>query len=120
MIYNILLFLSITFSVIAQLTLKYGARSYELLQAKANLFEKASAIITPLFIIATFFYGLSFLAYAVVLSKMEVSKAYPISVVSAVVLILLFSVIFLQESISILKVIGILLSILGVVLIFYK
>lgn len=120
MIYKILLFLTIVFNVIAQMILKYGARSQEIIQTKSNLFEKITSIITPFFIAATFFYGLSFLAYSVVLSKMEISKAYPISVISAVVLILLFSILFLQENISVLKLIGISLCILGVVLIFYK
>lgn len=103
MMYNILLFLSIVFNVIAQMTLKYGARNHEIIQTNASLFEKITTIITPFFIVAAFFYGMSLLAYSIVLSKMEISKAYPISVISAVVLILLISTIFYRKTLVFLE-----------------
>jgi small multidrug resistance pump len=120
MIYKILLFLSIASNVVAQITLKYGAKSSDIIQKNGTLLEKIASVITPYFVMAAFFYGISFLAYSVVLSKMEISKAYPISVISAVILILLISALFLQENISALKIIGISFCILGVFLIFYK
>jgi len=120
MIYKILLFLSIAFNVIAQMTLKYGAKNSNIVPVKTTIIEKFASVVTPFFVIAAFFYGISFLAYSVVLSKMEINKAYPVSVISAIVLISLISVFFLQENLSVFKIIGITLCILGVVLIFYK
>lgn len=120
MTYKLLLFLSISFNVIAQIILKYGALGQSNLQTKANFLEKITAMISPFFIAAAFFYGMSLLAYTMVLSKLEISKAYPISVVSAVVLVMLISFVFFQESVSTLRIIGIFLAILGVILIFQK
>lgn len=120
MIYKVLLFLSIVFSVAAQALLKYGAAHSEISLAKVSIWEKIASAFTPFFIVAAVFYGISFLAYSVVLSEMEINRAYPISVISAVVAILLISVIFFQEEISILRLAGIILSIVGVALIFYK
>jgi multidrug transporter EmrE-like cation transporter len=120
MIYNILLFLSIVLNVVAQTILKYGGTTQDVIQVKSNFFEKIVAAINPFFIIAALFYGASFLAYSVVLSKMEISQAYPVAVVSAVVLILLISIFFFHENISMLRASGIFLCILGVILIFLK
>lgn len=116
MYYIAILFLSIIFNVVAQLILKIGMKNVKIMQSD-SVFQKMITMLNPWFFGALLCYGTSFFIYAVVLSKMEVSRAYPIAVVSAMILLLVFSVLFLNESMTVSKVAGIILCTGGILLI---
>ena len=119
MIYKILLFIGVVFNVLAQLSLKKGMNEIGTVEMKSGiLFKIREMFLNPFFIFGIIFYGLGFLSYAIVLSKIELGKAFPVSSVSAIVLIFLLSVIFLNESLNITKIIGIIFCILGIIFIF--
>lgn len=115
MYYYTILFLSVISSVLAQLILKVGMRNAEVFQTVPFL-HKIATILNPWLFGALFFYGSSFFLYSIVLSKFEVNKVYPISVVAAIVLISLLSVVFLHESLSVMKIAGIIVCIIGIIL----
>lgn len=116
MYYKAILFLSIIFNVAAQLILKTGMKNVKIAQSD-SVFQKITATLNPWFFGALACYGISFFTYALVLSKMEVSRAYPTAVVAAMVLLLIFSVFFLNESFTFSKVAGITLCVGGILLI---
>jgi len=118
MYYKAMLLLSIILNVSAQLILKFGMKNVNVDMLQTNtVYQKITNTLNPWFFGAMLFYGASFFIYAVVLSKMEVSRAYPISVVTAMILLLLFSVLFLNESMTLSKVAGIILCTGGILLI---
>lgn len=117
----ILLGLSIVFNVIAQFLLKLGAKASVDSEAAVPLTAKLVQLISnPLFIGALVSYGVSFVVYYGALSNIELSKAYPILAITVLILVLIGSVIFLNETINSVKILGAILSIIGIVLIFWK
>jgi len=114
--YYFVLFLSVISGTLAQLTLKMGVRDMEFLQV-ASFFQKLPFLFNGRILIALFFYGASFFLYSLALSKFEVNRAYPISVVSAVILISVLSSLFLHETTSVLKVTGIIICLFGMTMI---
>lgn len=117
--YYLFLFIAIIFNVIAQLLLKIVATKPELNTAGVQAIAKIKLLLpTPEFWGALFFYGISFVLYTLVLSKIEVSRAYPISSIGAIILILIFSSLFMNEAVTAAKLAGILLCFAGILLIF--
>ncbi|MCK4798003.1 MAG: transporter [Spirochaetes bacterium] len=118
MFYKILLFIGVLLNVLAQIILKIGMKKIDL-STYTNLLNKVKVVvINPFLLSSLFFYGVSFIVYSIVLTKMELSKAYPISSISAILFILIISVIFLTESLSIMKILGIVFCIIGIIFIF--
>jgi multidrug transporter EmrE-like cation transporter len=118
MIYKILLLIGIIFNVLAQIALKNAMNGMDLLTKNTSLLYKSkNMLLNPLFLCAVTLYGLGFILYAVVLSKVELSKAYPIASVGAIILVSISSILFLNESITIYKTIGIGFCIAGIFLI---
>lgn len=72
----------------------------------------------PLFWGAVILYGLGFVLYALVLSKMDLSKAYPISSMLALVLTVSIAVAFMHEPLTVTKTVGLALCLLGIAIIF--
>ena len=119
MIYKILLFVGVAFNVIAQFFLKFAMKNSSLIEDKASFIKKLiPLLLKPSFFLSIMFYGCGFLIYSVALSKLELSKAYPVSSVTAIVLIFIISLIFLSETINIYKIIGIISCIFGIFMIF--
>lgn len=117
----LLLVISIVLSIAAQFMMKAGSKVLSTLDANAALIEKIKvAILNVPLLAAITLYGFSFVIYFIAVSKLELSKAYPILSVSAIVFITIGSIVFLNESVNLAKVIGILLCIAGIVLIFWK
>jgi multidrug transporter EmrE-like cation transporter len=93
-----------------------------------NLFVSKDKIISdllrlavnPFVILGLLFYGLGFLIWLKILTTFEVSKVYPIMVSVTTALVLIGSSIFLPdtESISFLRVFGVIVLMLGVFLVF--
>jgi small multidrug resistance pump len=119
MIYKFLLLVGIISNVLAQIALKNAMNGIEFLTGNNSLLHKIkNMLFNPLFICAISLYGLGFILYAVILSKIELSKAYPIASVGAIILVCIFSLIFMQETITIHKIIGLGLCIVGILLLF--
>jgi len=72
-------------------------------------------VINPHLLTGMLFYGFSFILWFFVLSKMELSKAYPL-ISLGYVLTLVMGVFFLNESMSVAKITGIAFIMIGVFL----
>lgn len=119
MIYKILLFIGVICNVIAQFFLKVAMREISFIFSRENIFfEILKIIFKPFFILSLLSYGAGFFIYAIAISKIELSKAYPVSSVSAIILISILSVIFLSESFNLPKLFGIAFCVIGIFLIF--
>lgn len=119
MLYKILLGIGVLFNITAQLFLKSTMRGYDIFKGDVSVFRKVLAIFQkPFFWLSLMFYGAGFLFYSITLSKLELSKAYPVSSVAAIVMIVMISIAFFKESLDLLKVIGLILCISGIFLIF--
>lgn len=102
-------------NVVAQLMLKRGMTNID-----AISFNKVMEIISSLYIWIGFcFYGVSFMLYLYILTKFEVSYIYPIIMSSGLILLLIFSVLFLNETFTFNKLLGILLISFGIVVIVF-
>lgn len=111
-----ILLIAIILNVVAQLSVKSSAIQAGLktsASGQAGVFARS-----PYFWLAIGFYGLSFLLYSFVLTKFEVSRAYPISSIAAILMLTLLSAIFFQESLTFYKAAGIVLAAFGIILLF--
>ncbi len=116
--YVILLIFAIIFNVFAQLILKHGMKITGEINFNAHIVAKLSSMLMNTWLwLGLIAYGISFLIYMIVLSKMEVSRSSAVMMCSVVVLVFIFSVIFLNENISPIKIVGIILSLTGCILI---
>ena len=119
----LLLFLDICSVVVANLLLKKGTAHLKELTVSTNgIIQLITDIIkNPYIIIGLSCYGFSFLMWILVLSKVKLIIAYPISTSLAIALIAITSFIFYKESVSLLQIGGIAIIILGIfVLLFTK
>lgn len=94
----LILALGIVFEVLGTISMKYA--------------EGFTKLIPSIFVFV--FYGISLAALVFVLEKMEVSIAYGIWASAGTALIAIIGIFFLQESVSITKIISISLIIIGI------
>jgi multidrug transporter EmrE-like cation transporter len=114
MIRNIVLLLAIIANVGAQLSLRFGMRSFNI-NRKSNILETLLEIIKNWYVWqGLILYGVGFSLYLYILSKFEVSFIYPIITASIFILLLSFSSFLLNESITLKKVISITIIIIGI------
>lgn len=105
--------LSILLGAIGQVFLKIGSSQIELSWNKAQALSSIFNLLTNLPIVAGFvLYGLSFILWIKVLSKLDLSYVYPLTSLGYV-FILFFSFLFLKENMSLYRGIGILFIIFG-------
>ncbi|MFD0676224.1 MULTISPECIES: DMT family transporter [unclassified Paenibacillus] len=83
---------------------------------KSNIF----LLVNYKLIIGTILYITSFLSWFVILSRNELSFIYPIIVGLGYICIILLSILFLKESITLYKMLGITLILIGVIIISLK
>ena len=82
---------------------------------KAKLIaDLTKAATSPFIIFGLFLYGLSFLIWLRVLTFNDLSKSYPIFATIVFILTTAGSAIFLKESISFIRVIGIIIMLVGI------
>lgn len=116
MIYKLFLLGNIIFSVAAQFMLKFGMKKIGVVPINLNILDKLKKMAqSPYLWLAILFFGISFVLYAIVLSKIELSRSYPIALLAAIVLISIISIVFFQESIGIYKIVGLTLCTGGIV-----
>lgn len=119
MFYKIALIINVLLSVSANYMLKFAMNRIGIVEFNQEIFNKIKIIIlNPLIWISVIIYGLSFLTYAIVLSKLELSRSYPLAIMMATVIIFIISVLVFHESVGLVKVIGIVFSVLGILLLF--
>lgn len=99
-------------NVIAQLSLRKGMMNIDI---NIISFKKITEIVSSIYVWSgLFFYVISFTLYLYILSKFEVSFIYPIIMSAGFVLLLTFSVLFLNESFTLKKVLGIIIISAGI------
>jgi len=119
MIYKIILIINVLFSVSANYLLKYAMNKVGIVSInKEVIFKLKTMVASPYLWISVIIYGLSFFTYAIVLSKMELSRSYPVMIMMSTILIFIISIIFFSETINIVKIFGIIFFILGIFLFF--
>lgn len=111
-----LLLTSVFFNVTANILLKKGVESIGGVSGdKAKLIsDLTKAAINPFIIFGICLYGLSFLIWLRVLSFNDLSRAYPIFATIVFLLTTLGSMIFLKEHITLTRVFGIAVLIIGI------
>ena len=105
---------SVILGVAGQLFLKQGVRSSGAISGLS--WETVSILFRPLVILGFISYGVSSLGWLVVLSRTELSFAYPM-VALGYVLVFFFSWWFFGDKVTAVRVIGLVLICLGVVLV---
>jgi len=115
-----LILLSVTFAAVAQLTLKHGMNGLNDQLAPARFGVDARSlrvlIATPAIYAGLFLFGLSALVWLVVLSRASLSFAYPFAALTYV-LILLFDLFILDETVPPLRWAGVALIVAGIFLV---
>lgn len=111
-----LLLISVTFNVTANILLKKGVTAFGGISGNlASLIpELASAATTPYLWIGLTLYGSSFLIWLRVLSFNDLSRAYPIFATIVFLLTTIGSIRFLNEDVSLTRIIGIAVMLVGI------
>ena len=119
MSFYLLLLVSVFSNVTANIFLKKGVTSFGGLSGqKAQLFiELTKAATNPFVILGVVLYGFSFLIWLRILSFNDLSRAYPIFATIVFLLTTAGSAIFLNENVSLLRLIGIGIMLLGIFLV---
>ncbi|MDP4159878.1 MAG: SMR family transporter, partial [Bacillota bacterium] len=99
--------ISVLLGAVGQVVVKIGARHLELEFSSAQLLQSLLAIVKngPV-MLGMAMYGLSFVLWVKVLSKAELSYAYPLVSLGYIV-IMLFSYFYFKEDISLYRAIGV-------------
>jgi len=114
MIRYIILLFAILANVGAQLSLRYGMRSFNI-NKNSKIFDTLFEILKNWYVWqGLFLYGIGFSLYLYILSKFDVSHIYPIITASIFVLLLTLSSTVLNEPITVKKIIGISIIIVGI------
>jgi len=113
----ILLYISIFIASIGQLILKVGLNKLEeLILVKSNIWYLFLRIFTnPILLLGLLFYGVSAFLWLIGLSKVPLSKAYPLVSLSYIIVVFL-SWLLLRENISLLKIVALAIICFGVFL----
>lgn len=111
-----LLLISVTFNVTANILLKTAVTKTGGISAEVtNIFANISKVATsPYLIIGLTLYGLSFLIWLRVLTFNDLSRSYPIFATIVFLFTTLGSIKFLNEDISIMRVVGIAIMLVGI------
>ena len=117
--FYILLLISVVFNVTANILLKTvvtktGGISADTTQLLSNLLKVA---FNPYLILGLTLYGFSFLIWLRVLTFNDLSRSYPIFATIVFLLTTFGSVIFLNENVTLLRVLGICIMLFGIFLV---
>lgn len=111
-----LLLTSVLFNVTANILLKKGVTSFGGISGQKThlIADLTKAAFSPFIIGGLALYGLSFIIWLRVLSFNDLSRAYPIFAAIVFLLTTAGSIVFLKESVSLLRVLGIVVIISGI------
>lgn len=107
---------SILLAVTGQLLMKKGMMMFGAFPADQFLKNIIPMVLNPFVFAGISCFGFSAITWLVVLSRMELSKVYPMVSV-AYILVAIASYIFFKENLSMIRIVGIAVIMLGVVLI---
>ncbi len=115
MMHWLLLFLTILLTAIANILLKYAANHR---QAAADGLAATlwQLLTTPSLVLGITSLGLAVIAYAVALRGINLSVAYPVMTTSVLILVTVFATIFFGEQYTLVKAVGTVIIICGVIL----
>jgi len=111
----IILGCALTFNALANILVKIGMNKIGKTDSLLSLIPKIAS--SPIIILAITCFVLNFALYAIALSRIHLSIAYPIMVGLSYAIIILASWLFLKETITLTQVIGISLVLVGILLI---
>ena len=103
------LILSIVCNAAANILTKFG-----MARLSAESFSLFRIILNPLIIGGAICFGISLLSYCYVLSKINLSIAYPILTSACFMIVVLFSWLFLKEKLILIQVAGFFLIVFGI------
>ncbi len=114
-----LLIASVLSNVTANVLLKKGVIAFGGISGDKTklLAEISKAVFNPFILIGLSLYGFSFLIWLRVLSFNDLTKAYPIFVSAVFILTTIASVRFLHESVSVTRIIGIVIVLVGIIIV---
>ena len=112
----ILLFVSISLAVVGQLLMKRGMQIFGAFPIRELLLKVVPMILNPFVFFGLAVFGISAIFWLVVLSRLDLSLVYPMVSIGYIV-VALFSWLFLGETVSVLRWIGIFVICFGVILI---
>lgn len=116
MVNVLLLFVSISLAVAGQLFMKHGMMLFGTFPVTQLLAKMIPMIFQPYVFIGILCFGVSSIFWLVVLSRIDLSLAYPL-VSIAYIVVAIFSYFVFKENVSLLRWIGIITICLGVLLI---
>lgn len=108
-----ILLLSVAMGATGQFLFRLGMRSYGQVSASGAFRQLFSIVFTPAVFIGFVLFGMSSVIWLSVISKSELSSAYPM-VSLGYILTLILSKLFLNEQIGIFKILGTLFIVCGV------
>ena len=118
--YRLLLTAGVLCNVVAQLLLKHGMKDFDALHKGQPLLRQVFSLVGNPFVLgALMSYGVGFAIYSLVLSRMELSRAYPASSVMIILIISAISMVFLNEVVSTVKIAGLAFCILGILMVLW-
>lgn len=106
----------------AQILFKKGISEFGNLEfSVSGVFNLIPRILqSPWLLTGMFLFGISFLVYLFVISKLQLSVAYPIITSAGVILISLIAWVFFKEALSVLQIVGIAVIVFGIFLLTTK
>jgi len=108
----VLLILAIFFNALANILVKIGMIRIGKMEGWGQMLSKAA--VQPAFILGVISFALALLAYSAVLTRLNLSVAYPIMISMGLVLVVFASYFLLNESIRFIQLVGFLLIIAGI------
>lgn len=108
----ILLLISLVFNALANVLIKAGMKGYN---GGLNYRMLFYIIKSPLVLLGLLFFGGAFIGYSFLLSRMQLSIAYPIMTGAGFAIVCILSYFWFNESFNFLKTFGILLIFIGIV-----
>tara|TARA_B100000686_G_C15783360_1_gene476092 strand:+ start:34 stop:405 length:372 start_codon:yes stop_codon:yes gene_type:complete len=112
----IIIIISVLLNALAQIFLKIGMKKFAPIDLQNNLLQTSIAIILNPYIIGGFIsYGASIILWLWVLSKVEVSLAYPFQALGYILVTILAWLIF-HEEINILRIFALVFITIGLIL----
>jgi len=112
----LLLVLALIFNLLAQVLLKTAVLGIKFETFKLEFITKI--ILNPYIWGGAVFYGVSFLFYVMALSRGELSRISPISQALTTLGVVLLSVILFNEPLTMMKIVGLILLIIGTIILF--
>lgn len=113
----LLLGINIILGVVGQFLMKFGVNKVGGLEELGLLKFMTTAFLSPFIILGLGFYAFSAILWVIMLSKLDLSVAYP-ALSIGYILVLLVSMLFLGEQVSLIRFAGIFLIMLGILFIF--